>query len=353
MMASGGRIGRLACGLVAALAAGSILAPASATAQVAGGAEMGTTVDLATSRPDPEGTPTAVSVTCFLLDVENINDLSQDFTADFYIVARWSDHRLSRPESSGESSSRLLPLSEIWDPQIGIFNRRDAQLLLPPTARVDGAGNVELSQRIRGRFSSPLDLRQFPFDRQQLEIRFLSYRYSSDELTVEVDRVVRHERFSIAGWRIGPPVGEHLTLEIEGVGDRAGLTLRVDAERQRTFYLLTLVVPLVLISMMAWAVFWIDPTLLPSQIAVSTSSVFTLIAFRLSLMWSLPKISYVTTADKFVLAVTVLVFAALGEAVLTGRLSKSGREELARRVDRWARWIYASALIVICLAVLT
>ena len=45
--------------------------------------------------------------------------------------------------------------------------------------------------------------------------------------------------------------------------------------------------------------------LTPSSLAISTASVFTLIAFRLSLMWSLPKVSYMTTADGFVLAITL------------------------------------------------
>jgi hypothetical protein len=51
--------------------------------------------------------------------------------------------------------------------------------------------------------------------------------------------------------------------------------------------------------------------------------------------------------------VTLLVFGALGETVIAGRISRSGREELALAIDRQARWIYAVALLVICLVVLT
>jgi hypothetical protein len=58
-------------------------------------------------------------------------------------------------------------------------------------------------------------------------------------------------------------------------------------------------------------------------------------------------VAYLTRADEFVLAITVLVFAAFGEAVLTGSLFKAGREDLARSVDRWARWVYLGALVVV------
>ena len=70
---------------------------------------------------------------------------------------------------------------------------------------VDTRGNVEYAQRFRGQFASPLDLRRFPFDAQQLEIRFISYRYGPEEVALAANRVLRSEVFSIAGWRIGEP----------------------------------------------------------------------------------------------------------------------------------------------------
>ena len=320
---------------------------------VGSAAAFGQTDYRASSRPDPEGVPTRLSLAFYLVDVEGIDDLKQEFTADFYVVARWTDARLALPEMPENGGQRLLPLSEIWQPELGILNRRTVQPYLPETARVGAQGDVEYAQRVRGQFASPLDLRRFPFDRQTLELEFFSYRYGPDELEVEELRALRHESFSIAGWRVGQPSGEATPLQTPSGDTRAGLTVRVGAERQRTFYRLTIVLPLVLIALMAWSVFWIDPSLLPSQLAIATASVFTLIAFRLSLMWSLPKVSYLTTADSFVMAVTLLVFAALGETVIAGRISKSGKEDLAQTVDRWARWIYAAALVTICLVVLT
>ena len=309
--------------------------------------------ELTAGRPDPDGVPTRISLAFYLVDIESIDDPKQEFTADLYVVARWRDARLARPEVSGDESQRLLPLSQIWQPDVGILNRRSMESALPPVARVDTQGNVEYAQRLRGQFASPLDLRRFPFDRQQLEIRFISYRYAPDDLELAVGRTLRQESFSVAGWSIGEPVGEVTPLEVPAAGGRAGLTLRVEAERERTFYLLTLVLPLTLIALMAWLVFWIDPSLLPSQLAISTASVFTLIAFRLSLMWSLPKVSYLTLADIFVLAVTLLVFGALGQTVLTGRLAKVGKEELAQKLDAWGRWIYAGLLLIIVVVVLS
>jgi hypothetical protein len=103
---------------------------------------------------------------------------------------------------------------------------------------------------------------------------------------------------------------------------------------------------------MAWCVFWIDPQFLPSQIGLSTATVFSLIAFRFSLRAFLPKVDYMTYLDEFVLASTVLVFSALGQAILTGRLAKTGHEALAHRVDVWSRAVYLVIFVVLTLMTL-
>lgn len=126
-----------------------------------------------------------------------------------------------------------------------------------------------------------------------------------------------------------------------------GVKFIVQAEREAGHVLWTMMVPLVLIILMAWTVFWIDPKFLPSQVGVSTASMFSLIAYRTALRLTLPEVSYVTRADMFILGATLLVFGALAHAVGTGRLAKSGREELALRIDRWARWIYVGLLVVL------
>lgn len=304
-------------------------------------------------RPDPPGTPTKVEIGLYLLDLSAIDDLAQDFTIDFYVTARWRDGRLASGDGADDGPTRILPLTEVWNPAIGALNRRDVATLFPDTVRVDSRGNVEYAQRIQGQFASPLDLREFPTDEQTLVVRLASFRYGPDEVVLEIapEKTGRRESLSIAGWRIGQLETEVAprVVSTSSNGARAGAIYRLRAERQTTYYVLTLVIPLLLIALMAWSVFWIDPVFLNSQIGVSTASVFSLIAFRVSLNLSLPKVAYLTKADWFVLAITILVFAACGEAVLTGSLSKAGREDLAHAIDLWARWIYIGVLAAVFL----
>ncbi len=303
-------------------------------------------------RPDPDGTPTAISIGLYFLDVARIDDVAQEFDADVIVQAVWTDPRLADPEAP---PTRVLPRAEIWNPEVGFLNRRAVDLILPETVRVDPAGHVVYVQRALATFASPLDLRRFPHDEQEIEVQLVSYRYAPGELDLRVNRTTtgRREALSITGWQLELGMAAVTPLVLPGVDlARAGITFRLRAYRERNYYLLTMFIPMILIALMAWCVFWIDPSLLPSQIAISTASVFTLIAFRFSITFSLPRVSYLTIADQFMLAVTLLVFTALGQAVLTGRLAKSGKEALARSLDRWGRWIYLGALAIVCFGTL-
>jgi len=144
--------------------------------------------------------------------------------------------------------------------------------------------------------------------------------------------------------RVVPAKRPHQKTEVPDLErHQMQIELPIHVNRRVAYYRWTMLAPLVLLVLMAWSVFWIDPSLLPSQLAVSTASVFALIAFRLSMKDLLPPVHYMTRGDVFLLGCTLLVFSAFGQAVLTGRLAKGGRESLARTLDRWSRWIYLAA----------
>jgi hypothetical protein len=129
------------------------------------------------------------------------------------------------------------------------------------------------------------------------------------------------------------------------------LQFKLQAERQLGYYFWRLFLPLSLIVMMAWLVFWIDPQNFAAQMGVSTASVFSLIGFLFSTARLLPRIAYLTRADVMIICSTVLVFGALVQAVMSSRWNQAGRRELALRIDRHARWIYPSVFGLLVLVV--
>lgn len=306
--------------------------------------------DVTTTRPDPEGQATPVSIGLYVLDVQDIDAAAQNFTADVYITLSWRDERLRLPTPSSAQAHRVVRISDIWEPGLTLINRTEVRVMSVDLARVYADGLVVVETRRQALLASPLDLRDFPFDRQELRIDVASTRYGPQELELVLDRERsgHMEDFSLAGWDVS--TGEASTSDARLAGKRvARFTQRLTARRQSVFFVTKIIVPLSLIVFMAWAVFWIDPEDVGPQLGVATASVLTLIAFQFSLVGLLPEISYLTRIDQFVLGATLLVFLALGEALLTTRLGRRGRRELAAKLDSRLRWVYALLFVGVVL----
>jgi cadmium resistance protein CadD (predicted permease) len=86
-------------------------------------------------------------------------------------------------------------------------------------------------------------------------------------------------------------------------------------------------------------VFWIDPSLVASQISVSVTAMLTMIAYRFALAGLIPRLAFLTSLDIFVLVSTLVVFISMIEVLYTAHLATHDQLEKARLIDRHARWV--------------
>jgi hypothetical protein len=154
------------------------------------------------------------------------------------------------------------------------------------------------------------------------------------------------QRLSIQGWYVGMP---RLTASTTSRDQRSGTFARLDATfemvRNWSYYAWKLGLPLTLIVLMAYAVYFIPPSAVPQQIGLGTTAMLTLIAYMLTLNSTLPRISYLTRADRFFVGSAVLVFLGLMKAVTTLAVAQGPNAVLIGRIDRWGRWLYPVALL--------
>ena len=312
-------------------------------------------LDLLT-RPESEAGPTVVWVSMFVIDIGGIDGVAQTFDASVYVRLRWKDPRLAHDDSG----RRRLPLAEVWHPKTMFLNQ--AGILrpsLPMVVRVEQDGTAEYRQRYVGPFSQPLDLEEFPFDEHAFVLHLISPGNGSAEIEFAPDPDVVASgmpgaagiaaRLSLPDWRIMKFFAGERALIGRYAADTAGYAMEFHAQRQVGYYVWKVLLPLVLIVMMAWTAFWIDPTLAGTQIAVATTSMLTLIAYRFLLDSLVPRLPYMTRMDYFILGSTVLVFLTLVEVVVRSSLAKTKRRELARRIDRWSRIAFPLAFVILTL----
>ena len=304
-------------------------------------------------RPTVNGEPTVIELGVFIIDIDEIDDVAQTFSVDVFIVARWQDQRLALPEAERMGKKRFMSLDEVWTPRVMSLNDRGLTPQLREGVEVDDLGNVKFQNRMLGDLAADLEFREFPFDVQHLPIDIVSYENTTDELIFAPSSglVTQEDNFSIEGWSLkylGPEVG---VFEVPIDGARLPrLTFMIEAKRDSDYYAMTMLVPMSLIIFMAWTVFWLQPNIVPPRIAISTASIFSLIALGVSIRLGLPKISYLTKADIFVLGCTLMVFLALGIAVIGSRWASSDRMEKALKANAVSRWVYMVLFVAVILA---
>lgn len=302
-------------------------------------------------RPNKDGPPTEIKIGIYLFDVDSIDDARQRFSVDMILRVSWQDERLAVPKRKRKGLIRTVNRETIWHPRGLIANARGLATGLPATVDIDDVGNVRFVQRATGELATDLEFRTFPFDTQMLPIDIVSYAHAVDDIAFTLDSSMLDDdgSFSVEGWQLTllePKVGEYVMPGRFKPLARA--TFVIGAERETAYYLLTLFVPMTLIMLMAWSVFWLPPDIIPARVGISTASIFSFVAFGFSIRSNLPEVSYMTRADFFVTGCTLLVFLALGVVVWGSRLANSERMNEALRISAVSRWLYPLLFIVMC-----
>ncbi|MCK5643158.1 MAG: hypothetical protein KAJ19_20280, partial [Gammaproteobacteria bacterium] len=306
--------------------------------------------ELKGKRPGEGKGPTKINFFVFVLDIDSIDGAKQSFVANVFIRITWKDERLAHA-----GGVRTVPLTEVWNPLVLIANRGGlVQKSLPEVVEIEPDGTVTYRQRYTGPLSQPLKLSKFPFDQHRFVIQFIAPRSTPEDVMFVAAPAISDPSFvggaiygdlSLPDWHVVEYVAE--TRPYNPVRDVkiAGFVFEFTAKRYAIYYVWQVIVPLVLIVMMSWGSFYIDPVNAGAQIGVATSSMLTLIAYRFMLGNLTPRLPYMTRLDYFTLGSTILVFLTLLEVIITTNLALREKGKLARTIDRWCRPAFPAVFI--------
>ena len=326
----------------------------AATIQIVRGSETPTLID----RPNAGSGPTEVAVGIWVVDINSIDSAQQNFTADIAVTLRWRDSRLSHP---GAGITHYT-LDQIWHPRVVIANETNSvNRRLPESVEVEGDGTVLYRQRYVGAFTQSLHLNSFPFDKQTFHVQLVAIRYGPNEVKFMPDQRWIDEGLKQAGgispsitlpdWTVENWNIKRLGYALSPGLEYSGYVFEFTASRNVQHYILKVILPLVLIVIMSWSVFWIHPKQSSSQISVAVTSMLTLIAYRFAVDSQLPRLPYMTQLDAFILASTLLVFFSLIEVLATTVLNDNAQPERAKKLDRYCRVIFPAIFAIASIAI--
>jgi hypothetical protein len=299
-------------------------------------------------RPSVWGEPTEVRILIYVIDVDEVSSADQNFAASVFYEARWNNPFL-RHKGPGPL---LRGLTEVWNPHLAIIGQQMAWPAFPNSVEIQPDGEVIYRQKVWGRFSQPLDLRDFPLDRQTLTIHLAAAGLLEEHVKmVPLER--EHGRasriaskfsvpdFTVLSWKAEPMP----YFPIEGAAGTAGFQMQIEVARSVSYFIWKVIVPLCLIVIMSWLPRWIDPEQIGSNIGISTTAFLTLVAYLFAITVLLPRVSYITRMDRFILLSTFMVFTGLMQTVTNTAMIRSGKKALVEKTDRWSRLVYPMLLL--------
>jgi hypothetical protein len=297
------------------------------------------------TRPFSTKGPTEINLRLYINDIVSIHDVDQSFMADVLFRAEWHDPRLRHSDPVACQAAN----GQIWTPVLQLLNRRSVERIREPELSVSPEGDVVFLLRSFGKFSFRADLSDFPFDQQSLSFNIVS-TYSPEEVRLisRPEMLGLNEQLSVANWTIQPQ-GSHNQAHYIAPVDRylERLDIVLDATRLTGYYTWQQLLPLLLVVMMTWLVFWIPLEFVPSRVGLAATSMLTLIAYRFAMSSILPPIAYLTRLDIFMIGASVLVFAGLATTVAVSYIANEHSEALANRVNRSARWLSPLLLLLL------
>jgi len=286
--------------------------------------------------------PIQVSIALHVLDLLKIDDADQTAFVDFALWVSWEDADLRSPGAG----DRYFSPNQIWVPNVQVINSLSLTNRRVDVVEVDEQGHASYRKRLLGTISIPRDLTDFPIDTHVLQIKAVAADMNREvELIIDERLTGQAETFSIPEWDVGE--GRAYVSEFNAAGESfPAVVYEIETRRKIGYYIWKVIIPLAMVVMMSWVVFWLDPKQAGPQIGIAATAILTLIAYRFTLGFLVPRLSYLTRLDIFITGSSLLVFLALVEALVTVSTAEN-QPALSRRVDVTSRWLFPAVFVVL------
>ncbi len=306
--------------------------------------------------------PREVAVGVYLVDITSIDETKNTYTVEMDVYVAWHDSALGFDAEAEGAAIRVYSGDEVgnsrggeWSAQIyptnpvGQFSAGGQKLV------VHADGRAELTARIAATLRARLDYRRFPFDTQVLPIELESFPWNLDEVRLVPDREhTGYEQLTaLAEWKVTDlQIDQYDKVRVRDVIPFSNLRFDITVERDSGFYLWKIFLTVVIIVSLTWVVFWMSGEGLGRRAGVSSSGILTVIAYQFVTTSSLPKVSYLTVADKVMILSVLTIAATMIQSIAVDRLTRT-EPERKLKIDKICRLAfpagYLSLLLVLAL----
>ncbi|KAL4640393.1 glycine receptor subunit beta-like isoform X1 [Arapaima gigas] len=274
-------------------------------------------------RPNFKGIPVEDKVNIFINSFGSIQETTMDYRVNIFLRQRWNDPRLRLPTDFKSDSLTVDPkmFKCLWKPDLFFANEKNANFHDVTQENIllfiFRNGDVLISMRLSITLSCPLDLTLFPMDTQKCKMQLESFGYTTDDLKFswQSGDPVQMDEIALPQFDVKQEDIEYgnCTKYYKGTGYYTCVEVIFTLRRQVGFYMMGVYAPTLLIVVLSWLSFWINPDASAARVPLGILSVLSLSSECTSLASELPKVSYVKAIDIWMIACLLFGFASLVE----------------------------------------
>ncbi|TWU19405.1 Proton-gated ion channel precursor [Allorhodopirellula heiligendammensis] len=303
--------------------------------------------------------PVSVHATFDLLSISGINDEAEQVGISGVLTLVWKNANQSfDPAQEGirekvfSGDFQFYEVYSGWYPQVTLANTAGEYDTSAVVLRVQPDGTSTLSQAIDAVAKVDLNMRRFPFDRQRLELVFRIFGFDSSVIAFDDTSSAASTNGSftkVPQWslrKIHASMGTLDASESIGVGPASSFVVAIDVKREPLFMVRLVVVPLSLIVMLSWSVFWMDRSSVGDRVNVSFVGILTAVAYQITLVGIVPNVSSVTMMNAFLNLSLLIMCATVVVSLYVNTVDRHGPIR-GDRIDRRCRWLFPLSYIAL------
>lgn len=290
----------------------------------------------------------------YLEGIDSIDEEAETFEFTGVLTLEWKDERQAfDPDEAGvqekiyQGDYQFNELAPAWFPQVVLVNRAGLFETSATILRVEPDGTNTLRQTVDAVAKTSLDMRKVPFDSQSLDAVFEVFGFDQREVEFVADELPERTpsaEIRVPQWKFRGVTSS--AIASEDAGDPVGssrFVMTADVDRKPLFMMRLIMMPLLLIVMLSWSVFWMDRASLGDRINLSFVGILTAVAYQIVVGDIMPRISYPTLLNTFInIGFYTMCVAAIVNLVV-GAADKAGKHHRGDRIDRRCRVIFPIA----------
>jgi len=252
---------------------------------------------------------TIIYLRVVFLKISDVDTVKENYKADIFIQAKWREPCLDNLDPN----KNIVDMTTIWNPNLyfeNIIGGGKGKNWTTWQLTTRGEAWVFERRLLKGTFAETLELMDFPFDVQDLSVIV-----ATDKTTLEVDLVQDQDEMSAitvapfveqTEWDLFKHVETAKMSVVHGYSSTTKsyptFSCIARAARRPGYFYWNIFLVLFFINSLSFTTFSVDETYVQNRLQLSFTLLLTTVSFKFVINRTVPRLSYLTSLDKYVLA---------------------------------------------------